>query len=144
MFRFSFECSDAERVRDTFENIMLRDKPCGKGIFGIDLFGRGVHFKECGETIKGYFIERSENEGVRGSPLHVSFRGRFVEKDNRTFFEVYIYPSLLQALFIIFAYIFAAIELVAFLLWTAVVAFFMFGYVKNIKEASEFFREWVR
>ena len=146
MFKFHFVCSDEERVRTDFENMILRGTPCGKGIFGNDLFGRGVHFKECGDKLKGFYINESENNGTRGSPLRVYFRGKFVRKKNKTFFEVYIYPGLIELLFILAVYISTSIvaDLIGFIFSTAIFLIFMFGYIKGITETAEFFERWIR
>lgn len=145
MFKFQFECSDEDRVRADFYNMMLRDTPCGKGVFGNDLLRSGIHFTECENVIKGFYIDESENEGTRGSPLRVSFRGRFVKKANKTFFEVYIYPKFFELIFLLIAYvsISVAAELIGFLLATVIFIVFMAGYMKSIKATAEFFKRWI-
>ena len=146
MLKFQFECSDEKRVRADFENIMFRDTPCGKGIWGNDLLRSGIHFKECGEKIKGFYIVGSESEGTRGSPLRVSFEGRFIQKGDKQIFEVLIYPRMIELLFILIAYISISIaaKLIGFVLSTVIFAVFMIGYFKGIKETEVFFRRWVR
>lgn len=146
MFKFQFECSDEDRVRADFKNMIFRDTPCGKDIFGNDLLRRGIHFKEYENRIKGFYINESENEGTRGSPLRVSFCGRFVKKADKTFFEVYIYPRLVEFLFILIAYVSISVagELAGFILSTVIFIIFMVGYIKGIKETAEFFQRWVR
>lgn len=145
MFKFQFECSDEDRVRADFNNMILRDTPCGKSIFGNDLLRRGIHFTECENSIKGFYIDESENKGTRGSPLRVSFRGRFVKKANKTFFEVYIYPRFFELIFILIAYvsISVAAELIGFLLATVIFIVFMAGYIKGIKETAEIFKRLI-
>ena len=145
MFKYQFECSDEDRIRADFENIMLQDAPCGKGIFGNYLLRRGIHFTECGNSINGFYIDESENEGTRGSPLRVSFRGRFVKKGDKTFFEVYIYPRLFELVFILIAYVSISVEaeLIGFLLATVIFIVFMVGYIKGIKETAEFFKRLI-
>lgn len=145
MFKFRFACSNEGNVRAAFENMMLQDAPCGKGIFGNDLLNRGVHFKECGKRIKGFYIHESE-EGTRGSPVRVSFTGRFVKKKSGTFFEVYVYPRLIEFLLILFAYVFISIEaeLIGFLISTVVFVGFMVGYMISMRQTVHFFQRWVR
>lgn len=145
MFKFRFECSDEARVRANFEHLMLQDIPCGKGILGDDLLRRGVHLIECGEQIKGFYIDRSEDECAKGSPLRVSFHGKFAMKANQTVFEVYIYPQLLEFLLILVAYILISIaaSLSGFLFSTVVFILFMVGYYKSIKETARFFQQWI-
>ncbi len=146
MLKFQFECSDDKCVRADFENMMLRDTPCGKGIWCNDLLRSGIHFKECGEKIKGFYITESENEGTRGASLRVSFEGRFIKKGDKQIFEVFIYPRMVEFLFVLVAYvsISAVAELIVFLLSTVVFVVFMLGYFKGIKETADFFRRWVR
>ena len=146
MLKFQIACSDEERVRSDFETMMHRDTPCGKGIWGNHLWRRGIHFKECGKRIKGFYMTESDNEGTRGSPLRVSFSGRFVQKGDRSFFEVYIYPSPIEFFFILLAYISISIAapLVASVLVSLVFVVFVVGYMKGIKDAAEFFRRWVK
>ena len=146
MLKFQFECSDEKRVRADFENMMLRDAPCGKGIWGNDLLRSGIHFKECGENIKGFYISESESEGTRGSPLRVSFVGRFIKKGDKRIFEILIYPRMVEFLFILIAYISISIatELIGFVVSTVIFAVFIIDYFKGIKETADFFRQWVR
>ena len=146
MLKFQFECSDEERVRADFENMMLRDMTCGKGIWGNDLLRSGIHFKECGEKIKGFYMTESENEGTRGSPLRVSFEGRFIKKGDKQIFEVLIYPRVVELLVILVAYISISVvaEIIGFVLSTIVFVIFVLGYLKGIKETADFFRRLVR
>ena len=95
MFKFQFECSDEHCVRTDFENMMLQDTPCGKGLFGKDLLRRGIHFTECENSIKGFYINELENEGTRGSPLRVSFRGRFVKKVKKNFLRILSFYAII-------------------------------------------------
>lgn len=55
---------------------------------------------------KRFFLAESENESHRGSPIRVCFLGEFVEEENDLFFDVYIYPRIVEILFLIFAFIF--------------------------------------
>ena len=146
MLKFQFECSDEKRVRADFEHMMIRDTPCGKGIWGNDLLRSGIHFKECGDKIKGFYIVGSESEGTRGSPLRVSFAGRFIKKGDKRIFEVLIYPRMVELLLVLIAYISISIaaELIGFVVSTVIFAVFMIGYCKAIKETANFFRQWVR
>ena len=63
------------------------DLPCGKSILGGDLFKSGIHFQECNDKIKGFYLSKSENESHRGSPIRVCFSGEFVEEENNLFFD---------------------------------------------------------
>ena len=146
MLQFQFECSDEERVRADFENMIRRDTPCGKGIWGNDLLRRGIHFKECGDRIKGFYLENSEGEGTRGSPLRVSFNGRFIKKGDKCVFKVFIYPNLFQLLFMLILAVSVCFtdELIAFLFLTVIFIVFVFGYIKSIRETVAFFQLWVR
>lgn len=146
MLKFQFKCSEQERVRAEFENMMLCDTPCGKGIFGNHLWKRGIHFKECGERISGFYIQESENEGMRGSPLRVCFRGRFLKKGDGTVLEVYIYPRWIECLLLLLAAVSVSLlaDMFGMILSIIVFSIFMVGYMVSIKNTVAFFARWVR
>ena len=146
VIRHRFSCSNEKIVRDTFENMMLRDLPKGKGIFGQNLYGQGIHLEECGKRIKGFYVHCSEVESARSSPARVSFRGRFVKKKDKTVFEVYVYPRLIEIVFLLFVYVSVSIvaDFVGFLLFTVVFVMATVGYARDMKETTGFFERWVR
>ena len=116
--------------------IMTNDFPCGKSIFGEDLYKSGIHFQECAEKIKGFYLAESENESHKGSPIRVCFFGEFVEEENDLFFDVYIYPRIIEIVFLIFAFIFLSFfgKVVGFLISVVVLCLFGKGYIDMIKD----------
>ena len=106
MFKYRFDCKNKDDILFAINQIIANDSPCGKSIFGGDLYKSGIHFETCEESIKGFFLAESENESHRGSPIRVCFSGEFVEEENDLFFDVYIYPRIVEILFLIFAFIF--------------------------------------
>lgn len=142
MFKYRFACSDEDIIRINIKQMILSDLPCGKTLLGEDLYGPGVHFQECDEVIKGFYLDESENEAHRGSPMRVSFRGRFVrDKDNNLFFESYIYPRGLELLLLICAFVFCSFfgSVMGVVVYALVLIFFIKGYYDMIKETCNVF-----
>lgn len=144
MFKYRFECRSPERSCETVNLYITRDFPDGKNIFGKPLYKAGIHFTECDEEVKGFFIDHSESEhdGIhraRGSPIRVCFCGHFTEEDGKTYFDVYIYPKIPEALFILGAT--ASIALAGEMTGTvvAIVVLLLFGrgYYKMMVETYE-------
>ena len=106
MFKYRFSCTDKSDILFQINQSIENDFPCGKSIFGGDLYKSGIHFEICEEKIKGFFLAESENESHRGAPIRVCFLGEFVEEENDLFFDVYIYPRIVEILLLIFAFIF--------------------------------------
>ena len=106
MFKYRFACSNKDNILFAINQIIANDSPCGKSIFGGDLYKSGIHFEICEEKIKGFFLAESENESHRGAPIRVCFSGEFAEEENDLFFDVYIYPRIVEILLLIFAFIF--------------------------------------
>lgn len=145
MFKYAFACSDEDRIRTNVKQMMSNDSPCGKSLFGGDLYGPGVHFQECGEVIRGFYLDVSENEAHRGSPIRVRFRGRFVrDKDDNLFFKVYIYPRVPELLFLIYAFVFFFFwgNLMGNIVYALVLIFFIKGYYDMIKGTCNAFN-WI-
>ena len=153
MFKFRFPCEDEDSVRYAFENMMCRDIP-ESGLFGEEYYDAGIHFTQCGERIKGFYInstERPRSGRRRGRPIRVCFRGRFVERKGKKHFEVYIYPRVWEMLTFLLGFLlvvggsyaadFSYAGLVFSTLVGGLIAFF---YVMNIKATAEFFEKWVR
>ncbi len=143
MLKHQFVCSDKEFTRCKFEDLMTYDTPCGKSIFGQNLYSSGIHFTECSEKIRGFYISSSENESTKGSPIKVSFNGVFLQKEDKTFFEVIIYPNLLQLLFLVIAFLFLIFTTKAFgvIMVSLVFSVFIIGYYSNIKKAVAEFQK---
>jgi len=106
MLKYRLKCKNKEDILFSVNQIIANDSPCGRSIFGGDLYRSGIHFEKCGEKIKGFFLAESENQSHRGSPIRVCFSGAFVKEEGEVFFEVYIYPRIIEALFLLFAFIF--------------------------------------
>ena len=136
MFKHRFSCSNKDNILFSINQIIANDLPCGKSIFGGDLYKTGIHFEECDEKIKGFYLVESENESHRGSPIRVCFYGKFVEEENNLFFDVYIYPRIIEIVFLMFAFIFLSFfgKIVGFII--SVLALFLFGkgYVDIMKD----------
>lgn len=98
MFKYKIKCDSKEKTIDAMQQIINNDFDCGKNLFGGKLFRAGIHFKKCDETIKGFYLEDSENEVSRGAPIRVCFNGEFAEENGDVFFDVYIYPSIYEVL----------------------------------------------
>lgn len=145
MLKFRYRCTDENRVREGFEAMMLRDRPCAKELFGYRYL-KGIHFRECGERIVGFYVTQSETFTRGGASTRISFRGRFMKKNGETFFEVYIYPEAIPFLLFLSVYvsISAVVDRVGFFFVTAIFIAFMIGYIKGVKETADFFAQWIR
>lgn len=141
MFKYRFICSDEGQIRSDIERRISNDLPCGKGLFGIDLFEQGIHFRECGDCVKGFYLAESEAEAHRGAPIRVSFKGRFTNEKDEPLFEVCIYPRIIELLFLIFAFLFLSVagKILGFVIAVAVLLFFAKGYSDMIKETVALF-----
>ena len=106
MFQHRFICTDKERAVFRIHQMMANDLPCGKTLFGGNLYKAGIHFQVRNERIKGYYLNMHEIPSRRGSPIRVCFTGKFVEEAGNLFFDVYIYPRVIEVLFLLFAFVF--------------------------------------
>ena len=136
MFKYRFVCSNKETAILNINQKMLNDLPCGKSIFGGNLYSRGIHFKECGEKIRGFYLDKSENKHGRGSQIRVCFTGRFVEENGNLFFDCYIYPRIIEVLFLVLVFMVFASggKIFGFIMSIAVLLIFGKGYYNMIKE----------
>ena len=136
MFKYRFVCANKDHALIRINNIIMNDLPCGKTLWGHNLYKSGIHFQEYGDTIKGFYIAESENESHRGLPIRVSFLGEFVKEDNNIFFNVYIYPNILEMLFFVFLFVFACAfgEGSGFIVAVLVLLFFANGYRDMMKD----------
>lgn len=146
MFKYRFDCANEERIRAAVEQSMRSDLPCGKSLLGGDLYGPGVHFQECGEVIKGFYLDASEAEAYKGSLIRVRFRGSFVRhSDNRLFFETYIYPCPSDILFWLCGLIFSLFcNIMAVVVYSLILLFFAKCYCDMINETRDIFRRIFR
>lgn len=112
MFRYRYRVLNKESFLDRIEYMKSRDMPVGKTFFGRDLYDAGMHFTECGDTVKGFYLESRDGEIIAGRvtrTIRARFRGKFTEKDGNNYFDVFIYPeifgaALLLAVFFGFCY----------------------------------------
>lgn len=138
MFKYSFRCDNETYVRSQITNMMMNDLPIGKSLFGKEFFRQGIHFTECGEKIKGYYL--SSDEGDRRGVTRIMFSGKFIETAEGTFFNVYIYPKITELIFLL---IITGSFLSTFEPLFIIVSCFMFimfvrGYILNINETASY------
>ena len=136
MFKYRFTCTNRDNILFFINQIIANDLPCGKSIFGGDLYKSGIHFEKYEEKIKGFFLAESENESHRGLPIRVCFSGEFVEEESNLFFDVYIYPRNIEVLFLIFAFIFLSFfgEVTGFIISVFVLCIFSKSYIDMMKD----------
>ena len=139
MFKYRFACSNKDIILFSINQIIANDSPCGKSIFGGDLYKSGIHFEVCEEKIKGFFLAESENESHRGSPIRVRFSGEFVEEENNLFFDVCIYPRIVEILFLIFAFLFLSFfgKVTGIIISVVVLCIFGKGYIDMMKDTYD-------
>jgi hypothetical protein len=134
MFKYRFVCTSKSDILFYITQIRTNDLPCGKSIFGGNLYKSGIHFKKIEEKITGFYLAESENESRKGSPIRVCFSGTFVEEENQLFFDVYIYPHIIEMLFLIFALIFLSCKVTGFIISIVISLLFGKGYIDMMKE----------
>lgn len=90
---------------------MSNDLPCRKSFSGEDLYEDGIHFQECGDKIKGFYLSQSEKSSFRNLPVRMYFEGKFTQESGTLVFDVKIYPRmrLILLLLSIFILIYIAI-----------------------------------
>ena len=149
MFKYRFECSSEERIREDFEYMMQRDQPyISRWHFGRRMYSSGIHFVKIDKRISGFYLEHADDDTIsrRGREISVSFVGKFVRKNGKTYFDVYIYPSIVGTVIlavVVGCFVLSgepmgiAIALIATLI-------FGYGYVRSINGAAEFFKNWIR
>ena len=89
--------------------------------------------------IKGFFLSEPENESHRGSPIRVCFSGEFVEEENNLFFDVCIYPRIVEILFLIFAFLFLSFfgKVTGVIISVVVLCIFGKGYIDMMKDTYD-------
>ena len=139
MFKYRFACSNKDNISFSINQIIANDSPCGKSIFGGDLYKSGIHFEVCEEKIKGFFLAESENESHRGSLIRICFSGEFVEEENNLFFDVCIYPRIVDILFFIFAFLFLSFfgKVTGVIISVVVLCIFGKGYIDMMKDTYD-------
>ena len=135
MFKYRFACANKSDILYRIDQMVIKDLPCGKSLFGGDLFKAGIHFEKSGEQIKGFFLAESENGSLRGSPIRVCFSGAFVEENNGLFFDVYIYPRIIEIVFLTVTALSLTLlgDVVSSIIAVAVFGVFCKGYMDMMK-----------
>lgn len=142
MFRYRFECSDENLARSVMATMQSDSMPA---LFGTRLYDRGIHFTEFGKKIKGFYIEKSDIGDAssgrnRTSPMRACFSGRFVYKKGKCFFEVSIYPRLLDVVLLLAGYAATAlVDWTAFVMASMLFLLFSFFYLKTLLRCAEAF-----
>lgn len=136
MFKYRLSCTNKSDILFRINKIITNDLPCGKTLWGSDLYKSGIHFYVCGDRIKGFYLAESENESHRGSPIRVCFSGEFVEEENNLFFYVYIYPRIIEVLLLIFAFIFLSFfgKVTGFIISLVILCLFGKVYIDMMKD----------
>ncbi|MBR6754449.1 MAG: hypothetical protein IKM22_00790 [Clostridia bacterium] len=139
MFKYRFVCEDKDDIIYRLNQKMFVDLPCGRSLWGWKLYGEGIHFTQVGDVVKGFFLENSECERV-ASQIRTIFSGRFVNEGDNVYFDVYIYPRIIEFLFLTGAMIsISANGIFMALIAFAIYAFFLKGYYNMIVGTYEFF-----
>lgn len=143
MFKYRFACSDKNDILFRINQMITNDLPCGRSIFGGNLYKSGIHFKMFNEKIKGFYLAESETESHRGSPIRVCFCGEFNEEENCLFFDVYIYPRIFEIVSLILAFIFLSFfgKFVGLIISAIVLCLFGKGYIDTIKDTYQKLKE---
>lgn len=94
MFKYRLTCSDKENILFKINQIMSNDLPCRKSFSGEDLYEDGIHFQECGDKIKGFYLSQSEKSSFRNLPVRMYFEGKFTQESGTLVFDVKIYPRM--------------------------------------------------
>lgn len=149
MFRYRFECEDENLTRSVMAT-MQSDSV--SGLFGSRIYDSGIHFTSFGKKIKGFYTNESEfddtpgrERSARSSPIRVCFTGRFVNKNGKCFFELSIYPRLLEVFLILGGYgLTAVVDWTAFAFATVLLLLISFFYLKNIIRCAEEFEKYLQ
>lgn len=111
MFKYKITCSCIDTILFKINQIITNDSPCRKSFLGEDLYEAGIHFQECDEKIKGFYLSQSEKCSYRNLPVRMYFDGEFIDEAGSLFFDVKIYPRmrLILLLLSIFILVYIAI-----------------------------------
>ena len=143
MFRYRFSCDDKMSALYRMNSIKANDLPVGTSLFGADLYKSGIHFKQCGETVKGFFLDRSEDDSHRGgSQTRVCFFGKFVDDNDVLYFDVYIYPHVFQVLLLLVLLVSLSLtgKVIAYVISVVVLVIFTKSYVDMAKATLDILR----
>lgn len=138
MFKYSFRCDNESFVRSEITNMMMNDLPIGKSLFGKEFFRQGIHFTECGEKVKGYYLSSDETD--RRGVTRIIFNGKFVRNEEGTFFNVYIYPKIFEIMFLLVGFIafMSTLEPICMVMSGFVYVMFIWSYIRDIKETKSY------
>lgn len=150
MFRYRYPCRNKDGFLDRIEYMKSRDLPCGKGLFGKDLYDAGIHFTECGEKVKGFFLKDNEDPVLRGAhngrAVRVWFSGKFTEENGDTYFDVFIYPEIFATVILLvlfFEFCFSG-KIEAVIIATVVLLFFGKGFCDMMLGTKQVFDEMLK
>ncbi len=135
MFKYRFKCTDKEVILCKIKQISAKNSTYIKSIFGMRLYESGIHIKRCEDKIEGFFLQESEEETHKGSPVRVCFTGKFTEVNGDLFFEVYIYPKMTELLILLLAAVFISVtgKTAGLVISIILLSFFAKGYYDMIK-----------
>lgn len=135
MFKYRFNCTDKEAILCKIKQLSANNSTYIKSIFGIRLYESGIHIKSCEDKIEGFFLQESEEESHKGSPIRVCFTGKFTEINGDLFFEAYLYPRIIEVLFLLFAAVFLSVtgKTAGLVISIILLSFFAKGYYDMIK-----------
>ena len=138
MFKYSFRCDNEACAREEITNMMMNDLPVGVSPFGKEFFRKGIHFTECGEKVKGYYL--SSDEGDRRGVTRIMFSGKFIETAEGTFFNVYIYPKIIELVFLAigFGAFISTLEPLFMTVSIFMLIMFVRGYIRDINETASY------
>ena len=138
MFKYSFKCDSELMARAEITNMMMNDLPIGKSPFGKEFFRKGIHFTECDEKVKGYYL--SSDECDRRGVNRIMFSGKFVETECGTFFNVYIYPKIIEVLLllVVTGSFISTLEPPLVIVSSFMFIMFIISYARNIKETASY------
>lgn len=138
MFKYSFRCDNETYVRSQITNMMMNDLPIGKSLFGKEFFRQGIHFTECGDKVKGYYL--SKDEGGRRGSTRIMFSGKFEKTEDGTFFNVYIYPKIMEIIFLVVGLgaFMSTLDPLCVIMSSFMFIAFGYGYIRDIKETESY------
>ncbi len=95
--KFSFEIKrDVYVFRQNLDSRVKNDVP--KKWLLFDYYSEGLNFTDNGKYIKGIYSDFEDEPGnvVNKTPFQVYFCGKIVERNQKNFFEGWIYPEPFQ------------------------------------------------
>ena len=72
MYHYRFACTNKDDILFLINQIVIKDFPHGKTLFGSYLYKSGIHFEEYGNRIKGFYLDEPEEQDLhKGAPIRV-------------------------------------------------------------------------